>query len=82
LVFAIFAGVAEFERELIVERTKAGLAATRALGHYGGRPFKITLAKLRLARAAMGQPEMPVRMKGQSVVRIETKKHQAQKDMV
>ena len=60
LVFAIFAGLAEFERELIVERVKAGLAAARTLGHYGGRPFKITLAKLRLARAAMGQPETKV----------------------
>lgn len=57
LVFAIFAGLAEFERELIVERTKAGLAAARARGRSGGRPFKMTPAKLRLAQAAMGKPE-------------------------
>ncbi|HAO39553.1 MAG TPA: resolvase, partial [Afipia sp.] len=38
LVFAIFAGLAEFERELIVERTKAGLASARARGRNGGRP--------------------------------------------
>ncbi|KQM21279.1 transposon DNA-invertase [Sphingomonas sp. Leaf24] len=60
LVFAIFAGLAEFERELIVERTKAGLAAARARGRTGGRPFKMTPAKLRLAQAAMGKPETKV----------------------
>ncbi|MBB4860580.1 DNA invertase Pin-like site-specific DNA recombinase [Novosphingobium chloroacetimidivorans] len=60
LVFAIFAGLAEFERDLIVERTKAGLAAARARGRSGGRPFKMTPAKLRLAQAAMGKPETKV----------------------
>jgi DNA invertase Pin-like site-specific DNA recombinase len=60
LVFAIFAGLAEFERELIVERTKAGLQAARARGRCGGRPYKMTPAKLRLARAAMGEPETRV----------------------
>jgi len=58
LVFGIFAALAEFERELIVERTRAGLASARARarGRNGGRPFKMTAAKLRLAQAAMGQP--------------------------
>lgn len=60
LVFAIFAGLAEFERELIAERTKAGLAAARARGRHGGRPFKMTPSKLRRAAAAMGQPETKV----------------------
>ncbi len=60
LVFGIFAALAEFERALIVERTKAGLEAARARGRNGGRPFKMTTAKLRLARAAMGQPETKV----------------------
>lgn len=60
LIFAIFAGLAEFERELIAERTKAGLAAARARGRSGGRPFKMTTAKLRLAQAAMGKPETKV----------------------
>ena len=55
LVFGIFAALAEFERELIIERTHAGLASARARGRNGGRPFKMTAAKLRLAQATMGQ---------------------------
>ena len=57
LVFGIFAALAEFERDLIVERTKAGLASARARGRKGGRPFKMTPAKLRLAMAAMAHPD-------------------------
>jgi DNA invertase Pin-like site-specific DNA recombinase len=60
LVFGIFGALAEFERDLIVERTKAGLASARARGRQGGRPFKMTAAKLRLAMAVMGQPETKV----------------------
>jgi DNA invertase Pin-like site-specific DNA recombinase len=60
LVFGIFAALAEFERELIAERTLAGLASARARGRSGGRPYKMTAAKLRLAMAAMGQPETKV----------------------
>lgn len=60
LVFGIFAALAEFERELISERTKAGLAAARARGRSGGAPYKMTAAKLRLVMAAMGQKETKV----------------------
>lgn len=60
LVFGIFAALAEFERELISERTVAGLAAARARGRTGGRPFTMTPAKVRLAMAAMGKPETNV----------------------
>ncbi len=60
LAFGIFAALAEFEREMIAERTRAGLASARARGRKGGRPFKMTAAKLRLAMSAMGQPETKV----------------------
>ncbi len=55
-MFGIFTALAEFKRELIVERTRAGLASARAGGRNGGRPFKMTPAKLRLAQTVMGQP--------------------------
>lgn len=56
LVFGIFAALAEFEADLIRERTKAGLAAARARGRVGGRPRKMTKEKLRMAMAAMSDP--------------------------
>lgn len=60
LMFGIFASLAEFERELIRERTIAGLQSARARGRIGGRKPKMTPAKIRLAQAAMGQPETVV----------------------
>lgn len=60
LVFGIFAALSEFERELISERTKAGLESARARGRKGGAPFIMTAAKLRLAQAAMGKTETKV----------------------
>jgi DNA invertase Pin-like site-specific DNA recombinase len=60
LAFGIFASLAEFERDLISERTRAGLASARARGRKGGRRPKMTPAKLRLAMAAMGERETNV----------------------
>ena len=57
LVFCLFAALAEFERELIVERTNAGLAAARARGRMGGRPRKMDVATLKMAAAAMSDPK-------------------------
>ncbi|MEK0218860.1 recombinase family protein [Bifidobacterium mongoliense] len=42
LIFNVFAAMAQFERDLIRERTNAGLQAARARGHLGGRPSKLT----------------------------------------
>jgi len=56
----VFAALAEFERELISERTIAGLASARARGRTGGRPFTMTPAKVRLAMASMGKPDTKV----------------------
>ena len=53
LVFGIFAALAEFERELIKERTQAGLAAARARGRNGGRPRKMDEHTIKMAVAAM-----------------------------
>jgi DNA invertase Pin-like site-specific DNA recombinase len=50
LVFDVFAALAEFERDLIRERTAVGLAAARARGRHGGRPSVLTGHKLQVAR--------------------------------
>src|SRR5215218_2247092 len=49
LVFHVFAALAEFERDLIRERTTAGLTAARARGRHGGRPSVLTGHKLQVA---------------------------------
>lgn len=53
LVFGMFASLAEFERELIIERTRAGLKAARARGRLGGRPRKMDIQTLKIAMVAM-----------------------------
>lgn len=50
LIFHVFGALAEFERDLIRERTNAGLEAARARGRKGGRPSVMTPAKTRAAR--------------------------------
>ncbi len=55
LVFHLFGALAEFERQLVRDRTLAGLAAATARGRVGGRPRTMTAAKLRLARAMRAQ---------------------------
>src|SRR3954447_25614835 len=48
LVFHIFGALAEFEREIIRERTKAGLQAARTRGRNGGRPKKLTKKQIEM----------------------------------
>jgi DNA invertase Pin-like site-specific DNA recombinase len=50
LVFHIFGSIAEFERAIIRERTKAGVVAAKARGRSGGRPAKLTGERAELAR--------------------------------
>jgi DNA invertase Pin-like site-specific DNA recombinase len=50
LIFHIFGALAEFERNLIRERTQAGLAAARARGRKGGRPRALTGKQLGIAQ--------------------------------
>jgi len=56
LVFHIFAALSEFERSLIQERTRAGLAAARARGRKGGRPRALSKDQTKKARAMLSDP--------------------------
>ena len=60
LIFGIFAALAEFEGDLIRERTMAGLAAARARGRHGGRKFELTKNQIRLAQSAMANRDTRV----------------------
>lgn len=60
LVFQIFGALAEFERQVIRERTRAGLAAARARGRKGGRPPALDARDLAAARAMLRDPEITV----------------------
>ncbi|MFH7204811.1 recombinase family protein [Staphylococcus aureus] len=50
LLFHLFAAFAEFERNLILERSSAGRIAARARGRYGGRPEKLNKQDLKLLK--------------------------------
>lgn len=65
LVFHVFAALAEFERDLIRERTNAGLAAARARGRTGGRPSALYADQVKAARRMYEQQEMTVAQIGQ-----------------
>ena len=58
--FHVLAGLAQFERDLLRERTLAGLTAARARGRVGGRKPALTRAQVRTAQAAIGKPETVV----------------------
>lgn len=60
LIFHIFAAIAEFERDLIRERTQAGLKAARARGRLGGRPRALTPKKLAQAQAMLKDPNIAI----------------------
>ncbi len=60
LQFHIFGALAEFEREVIRERTRAGLAAARARGRLGGRPPSLTPDAVAMAREAIARGDKSV----------------------
>ncbi len=60
LTFHVFAALAEFERNLIRERTNAGLKAARARGRVGGRPKSLTEKQIREIRALLSDPQASV----------------------
>ena len=61
LVFHIFSSLAQFERRLIQERTRAGLAAARARGKHGGRrPLRPNDPRVRMAYTRYGDPRLTV----------------------
>ena len=61
LVFHVFGALAEFERELISERTNAGLASARARGRLGGRPKAVTDRQLQIAKTMLADPQTTVK---------------------
>jgi DNA invertase Pin-like site-specific DNA recombinase len=56
LIFTVFAAMAEFERNVIKERTMAGLRSAREKGRRGGRKPKLSAHKLRMARTLLADP--------------------------
>ncbi|WP_369935309.1 recombinase family protein [Ruegeria sp. A3M17] len=61
LVFSIFAALAEFERSIIQERTRAGLESARSRGRVGGRPRSVTDEDIAAAKALLKDPDITVR---------------------
>ena len=60
LLLSVLGAFAEFERELIRERTQAGLTAARARGHTGGRPRVMTPQTVRMARQLLADPNQSI----------------------
>jgi DNA invertase Pin-like site-specific DNA recombinase len=60
LIFHLFGALAEFERSIIKERTRAGLEAARARGRTGGRPARMTDKDITAARAMLADPSITV----------------------
>jgi len=61
LIFHVFGALAEFERELIRERTNAGLASARARGRLGGRPKSMTARQIQMAKTMLADPNTTIK---------------------
>jgi DNA invertase Pin-like site-specific DNA recombinase len=60
-MFHVFAALSEMERDLLRERTNAGLVAARARGRKGGRRPKLTEAQIAMARRMLQDPEVTIK---------------------
>ncbi len=67
LIFHIFAGLAEFERSIIRERTKAGLESAKVRGRLGGRPPAMTEKDIVAAKAMLSDPNITVEQVAQQL---------------
>jgi DNA invertase Pin-like site-specific DNA recombinase len=94
LQFHVFAALAEFERNLIRERTMAGLSAARARGRVGGRKPKLNEKQIREIKTLLTDPEAQVKdiakrygvsrttlYKRVGIVKIQTKTNHSQRDV-
>ena len=61
LIFHVFGALAEFERDIIKERTQAGLLAARARGRVGGRPRSLTPKEIAIAQALYADPDKSIK---------------------
>jgi DNA invertase Pin-like site-specific DNA recombinase len=61
LLFHLFGAIAQFERNLIRERTRAGLASARAKGKLGGRPAAMKAKDIAMAKALLSDPDITVK---------------------
>jgi DNA invertase Pin-like site-specific DNA recombinase len=61
LVFHVMAAMAQFERDLIKERTNAGLASARARGRMGGRPKSLTPAQVKMGQTLAKNPDLTIK---------------------
>jgi DNA invertase Pin-like site-specific DNA recombinase len=61
LIFHIFGSIAEFERDLIRERTQTGLSAARSRGRLGGRPRKLTQEQVTVIKSMHQDKSIPIK---------------------
>jgi DNA invertase Pin-like site-specific DNA recombinase len=61
LVFHVFAALAEFERELSRERTRAGVQSARSRGKFGGRPKKLSNKQIEMMQKLMKDPSNSIK---------------------
>ena len=61
LIFHVFGALAEFERDIIKERTQAGLLAARTRGRVGGRPRSLTAKEIAIAKSLYADPDKSIK---------------------